>query len=145
EELARWGRRLAHWRESWRLARARRRERKDKERARRRVVVKHLQRAAEEKQKRLDRMVAPPRLDDEPGAPPPARPRATPGELDLRLEPTPPASRPVAVRRVTAAPPAVPQRRRPQEEFGFVEEAADRPAQLPPLSLLQAQEERTAV
>ena len=149
EVLARWRRRLAHLMDAWRLARARRRERKEKERARRRVVVKHLQRVAEEKQKRLDRLVAPARLDE---SEPPPRLRPRPGsEADLRLDaPTPaPAERPVAVRRVTAAPPAAPAPPRPrgreQEEFGFVDAAAAAPLQLPPLSLLQMQEEKPTI
>ena len=53
EVLAGWRASYEAWRERRRLAAERRRERREKERARRRVVVKHLQRAADEKQKRL--------------------------------------------------------------------------------------------
>jgi S-DNA-T family DNA segregation ATPase FtsK/SpoIIIE len=124
--LGRWRRRFASAMEQWRLARARRRERREKEKARTRVVVKHLQRVAEEKQKRLDQMVgsaAPP--------PPTAAERRTPvereapveeeseaaidpaGRLDLpmRVAPRPversvtAAERPGTVRRVAAPPP----------------------------------------
>ncbi|GMU66988.1 MAG: hypothetical protein AMXMBFR36_32620 [Acidobacteriota bacterium] len=150
EVLARWQRRAAALLEAGRLARERRRERKEKEQARRRVVVKHLQRVAEEKQKRLDRLVAPTRLDadadeleadDEEEAPPRARP--APARVDLPLAPPPRAvDRPLAVRRVTPAAPPRPAPSKPQEEFGFVGERASAPPQLPPMSLLQMDEER---
>ncbi len=49
--LASWRDRLRQVWQSWILARERRRERREKERNRRRVITKHLQRVAEEKQK----------------------------------------------------------------------------------------------
>ncbi len=50
--LAAWRDRLRQFWQSWTLARERRRERREKERNRRRVITKHLQRVAEEKQKK---------------------------------------------------------------------------------------------
>jgi DNA segregation ATPase FtsK/SpoIIIE, S-DNA-T family len=47
ELLQRWNARLRQGFQEWALARARRRERKEKDRARKRVVAKHLERAAE--------------------------------------------------------------------------------------------------
>lgn len=149
EVLARWQRRTAALAESWRLARERRRERKEKEHARRRVVVKHLQRVAEEKQKRLDRLVAPARLDsgaedfedEQEDETPRAKPASTRADLPL-VAPPRPADRPLAVRRVTPAPPQRPAPPKPQEEFGFVDERVSAPPQLPPMSLLQLDEER---
>ena len=49
--LSAWRARLRQTWESWALARERQKERREKERARRRVITKHLQRVAEEKQK----------------------------------------------------------------------------------------------
>ena len=65
EVLSGWRARYADWRENRRMAAERRRERRAKERARRRVVVKHLQRAADEKQKRLEKLAGPTSWDDE--------------------------------------------------------------------------------
>ena len=152
ELLARWQRRLAHGLEQWRLARERHRERKEKERARRRVVVKQLQRVAEEKQKRLDRLVAPAQLetpepaeDERPRpAPRPAVTPASPSRFDLPLRGERAAERAVTVRRVAVPTPTPSPSRggRPQSEFGFVDDRAGDPQQLPPLSLLQLEEEK---
>ena len=143
EILAGWRRRSGQALESWRLRRERGRERRAKERSRRRVVVKHLQRAAEEKQQRLERLAGP--------VVRPSRPVS--GELplhDLPLEPVR-GEAPVRVaersgeagfglRRVTPPPPAISSPGVPQTEFGF---SGARPApQLPPLSLLQTDEEK---
>jgi len=133
--IARWRRRLAFWFEQRRLARERRRERKSKERARRRVVVKHLQRVVEEreeKQKRLDRLVAPPT-----GEPQNSAPEAG-ARLDLPIHGAErSASPPARVRKVAA--PAAPSRStrpaEPQKEFGFVDDLPETP--LPPVSLLE--------
>jgi len=119
--------------DAWRLARERSRERRSKEKARRRVVVKHLQRAAEEKQKRLDRLVegaassaegeAEPRVD------PPLRVAERTGEASY------------AVRKVAPAlAPAPPRRGESQVAFGFADRRGE--LQLPPLSLLQTEEEK---
>jgi S-DNA-T family DNA segregation ATPase FtsK/SpoIIIE len=145
EALEAWGRRLTAWREERRLRRERARERRSKEKARRRVVVKHLQRAAEEKQQRLDRLAGPAAkaARGESGATP---------LVDLPLEPVK-AEAPVrvasrsgeaeyAVRRVTPPPPPVAAPGVPQTEFGF--SAGKASPQLPPLSLLQLDEERAS-
>jgi DNA segregation ATPase FtsK/SpoIIIE, S-DNA-T family len=50
--LASWRDRIKQLWQNWTLARERRRERREKERNRRRVITKHLQRVAEEKQKK---------------------------------------------------------------------------------------------
>ncbi len=159
EILARWQRRMAHWTDEWRLSRARRAERKEKERSRRRVVVKHLQRVAEEKQKRLDRMVAPPPVDEEGDEAREERPRARPaaspstpvaasavavgrGDLPLRGVERAAPDRPLAIRRVTPGPPPPPAPAKPQGEFGFVGDKSSSPPSLPPLSLLQMEEEK---
>ncbi|HSM13062.1 MAG TPA: DNA translocase FtsK [Thermoanaerobaculia bacterium] len=143
EILSRWQRRLASLAERWRLARERRREKKQKEKARHRVVVKHLQRAAEEKQRRLDRLVASPQLDAEPGAGEGERLAAGRGPFDLPLRGgEAPRDRPLAVRRVTPAPPEPKPAPRPQSEFRFVEEKSGGPPELPPISLLQLGEEK---
>jgi DNA segregation ATPase FtsK/SpoIIIE, S-DNA-T family len=145
EILTGWRQRLASARESWRLRRERRHERRSKERSRRRVVVKHLQRAAEEKQQRLERLAGPMMRSgrDEAGAAP---------LRDLPLEPVR-AEAPVRVaarngeaayglRRVTPPPPPLASPGVPQTEFGF---SASRSAPaLPPLSLLQLDEERAS-
>ena len=165
--LSRWRRRLAGALDQWRLARARRAERKEKERSRNRVVVKHLQRVAEEKQERLDKLAGvaagkkaatdPP--SDEVVLPPPA------GRLDLPLRGGErPAERPLTVRRVagppatlaTAPPPLAPPpspgaptavetaaKREKQKEFGFVETQAE--SELPPLNLLQLENEKPTI
>ncbi len=167
--LSRWRRRFAGMLDQWRLARARRAERKEKERSRNRVVVKHLQRVAEEKQERLDRLAGVPagkrpgaELPDEDVAPLP------PGaKLDLPMRGPErsserPADRPVTVRRVSAPtaggaagsvsppplPPAAgpaegPARREKQKEFGFVETRTE--SELPPLNLLQLENEKPTI
>jgi len=153
--LGRWRRRLLDARERWRLARARRDERRAKEKARRRVVVKHLQRVAEEKQKRMDQLAsvaakpAPGRsagADDEaaaegePGAP-------AGGRMDLPLRVAEkPGERPYGVRRVAPAAPeptAPAARREPQKEFAFVPERQG--PELPPINLLQTEHERPPI
>jgi S-DNA-T family DNA segregation ATPase FtsK/SpoIIIE len=145
EILTGWRRRLAAGLERWRLSRERTRERRSKERARRRVVVKHLQRAADEKQKRLDRLAATAAGDDEPAAArPPARAAEGRAPLDLPLRVAERSGeRSFAVRRV--APPAPPARpgAEPQSEFGFAASKGDQP--LPPLSLLGQEEEKPAI
>ncbi|MEO7974651.1 MAG: DNA translocase FtsK 4TM domain-containing protein, partial [Thermoanaerobaculia bacterium] len=166
--LSRWRRRLAGALDQWRLSRARRAERKEKERSRNRVVVKHLQRVAEEKQDRLDKLagvaagkrpVHDPPSDEVPLAPPEAK-------LDLPMRGSErPADRPLTVRRV-AAPAATssvaagaalassaspvlpgaaesPVRREKQKEFGFVE--AQTESELPPLNLLQLENEKPTI
>ncbi|MCM2270157.1 MAG: DNA translocase FtsK, partial [Thermoanaerobaculia bacterium] len=145
EMLDRWRQRLAATREAWRLRRERSHERRSRERSRRRVVVKHLQRAAEEKQQRLDRLAGPTVRSGREAA-------AAQGLRDLPLEPVK-GETPVrvaarsgeaeyAVRRVTPPPPPVAAAGVPQTEFGF---SAGRSApQLPPLSLLQVDEERAS-
>jgi S-DNA-T family DNA segregation ATPase FtsK/SpoIIIE len=62
EVLSAWRQRLALLWQGYTLARARRHERREKERARRRVITKHLQRVVEEKQEkqRREERVAPP-------------------------------------------------------------------------------------
>jgi len=142
EVIAAWRARLrAAW-ERFELARARRRERRSKEQARRRVVVKHLQRAAEER----SREAAPVPEEGERGRgrPDPDLPIAAPAPAALRV--TPRAGEPgFAVRRVApaapreaSAPPAVPQRQLP-----FAPEAGG--PSLPPLNLLQMDETRAEV
>jgi S-DNA-T family DNA segregation ATPase FtsK/SpoIIIE len=135
--LARGRRGLAGGLEGWRLSRERSRERRAKEKARRRVVVKHLQRAAEEKQKRLDRLVAP----ADRGAP--AAPEATETErVDLPLRVAERSGEAAfAVRKVTPPPPPAPARRgEPQGAFGFAARRGE--PELPPLALLQLEDEK---
>jgi len=145
EILAGWRRRLSALGENWRMARERARERRSKEKARRRVVVKHLQRAAEEKQKRLDRLAGPNATSPGDAKLPPLR--------DLPLEPVR-SEAPVrvaekigeafGVRRVSAPPPPMASPGVPQTEFGF---SGGRAAaqQLPPLSLLQLEDEKPPI
>lgn len=146
EMLIEWRRRVAGWIDRWKLARERGRERRQKERSRRRVVVKHLQRAAEEKEKRLAQLAGP--------GGEAATARRTAGLLrDLPLEPmrtdaplrveersgpTPPP-----VRRRIAPPPPVLAGSEPQSAFGFSGGRGAPP--LPPLSLLQSDEETPSV
>ena len=170
--LSRWRRRFAGVLDQWRLARARRAERKEKERSRNRVVVKHLQRVAEEKQERLDRLAGV-AAGKRPGAEQPdeeAAPLPPGGRLDLPMRGPDrsserPADRPVTVRRVSApsaagaarchrcgAPPPLPPaggaaegppRREKQKEFGFVETRTE--SELPPLNLLQLENEKPTI
>ncbi|MEO8198660.1 MAG: DNA translocase FtsK 4TM domain-containing protein, partial [Thermoanaerobaculia bacterium] len=164
--LARWRRRFSGALDQWRLARARRAERKEKERSRNRVVVKHLQRVAEEKQERLDKLAGV-AAGRRPVADPPSGEVALPppvGRLDLPLRGSErPADRPVTVRRVAApsasmAPMAAatpaqtlagtaagegPAKREKQKEFGFVETQAE--SELPPLNLLQLENEKPTI
>ncbi len=108
-----WRARLARTWQEWQLARARRKERRAKERARRRVVAKHLQRATEEKQRREEES-APPAV---PARPPVVGPitafgvphvpaTAATGRLDLPLRVTSHRGDPESgLRRVPAPPP----------------------------------------
>jgi S-DNA-T family DNA segregation ATPase FtsK/SpoIIIE len=149
EILLGWRRAVASALDRWRLARERSRERRSKEKARRRVVVKHLQRAADEKQARLDRLAGP-------GASVSASPARSRQEAALEEEAgaaarvDPPlrvaersGERSYAVRKVAPAPPPVATRAQPQGEFGFA--GAKSELQLPPISLLQLDEERVEV
>ncbi|HEX5760186.1 MAG TPA: DNA translocase FtsK [Thermoanaerobaculia bacterium] len=108
--------RLAHAWQEWQLARARRKERTAKEKARRRVVAKHLQRAAEEKQRKEEPqlpVVAPHGL-----LPAPA---AGPGHIDLPLRVTTRHGEgDLGIRRVAAAPAAA-------GELGDLDLAPERP------------------
>jgi S-DNA-T family DNA segregation ATPase FtsK/SpoIIIE len=176
EAIARWRRRTAGLLDQWRLARARRKERKEKERSRKRVVVKHLQRVAEEKQERLDKLAGVttarrPAGDSPSDELPPAETAAS-GRLDLPMrgsnrpvERAP--DRPLTVRRVSAPtaesgaagpglpaslPPAAASampamtaagRREKQKEFGFVEAHGE--TELPPLNLLQLENEKPTI
>ncbi len=171
--LTRWRRRFAGALDQWRLARARRTERKEKERSRNRVVVKHLQRVAEEKQERLDKLAGV-AAGRRPAAEPPSDEVALPppgGRLDLPMRgaerpPERPGDRPVTVRRVSApsssgagattsapASPALPAalpaageapaRKEKQKEFGFVETQTE--SELPPLNLLQLENEKPPI
>jgi len=144
EILAGWRRRVAGWLDRWKLARERGRERRQKERSRRRVVVKHLQRAAEEKEKRLAQLAGP-------GGDAAARSRG--GLRDLPLEPLRSESplrveersgpTPPPVRRRIAPPPPVLAGSESQAAFGFSGSRGAPP--LPPLSLLQTDEETPSV
>ncbi len=166
DAIARWRRRFAGMFDQWRLARARRKERKEKERSRNRVVVKHLQRVAEEKQDRLDKLAGV-LAGKRPAADPTSGELALPAtgdRMDLPLRRPDrsterPGERPVTVRRVqapsTAAPSAgtalplpppageSPVRREKQKEFGFVEIQAE--SVLPPLNLLQLENEKPTI
>jgi len=166
DAIARWRRRLTGTLDQWRLARARRKERKEKERSRNRVVVKHLQRVAEEKQERLDKLAGV-SAGRHPATDPPSDELSlspTGGRMDLPLRRSGlmterPGERPVTVRRVTAPsyssqgtatasplpPPAAdtPARREKQKEFGFVETQAE--SVLPPLNLLQLENEKPTI
>jgi len=130
EILAGWRRRFGELVDRRRLSRERSRERRSKERARRRVVVKHLQRAAEEKQKRLERLAGPV-LRDLPLEP-------VKSEAPLRVAER--TGEAFGVRRVTPPPPPMASPGVPQTEFGFNERRAAQ--QLPPLSLLQLEDEK---
>jgi S-DNA-T family DNA segregation ATPase FtsK/SpoIIIE len=155
--LAAWRDRVKQLWRDWTLARARRRERREKERSRRRVITKHLQRVAEEKQQK--RAAAEPHRPSlaaagfSVGSPPPER-------LDLPLRPAQIHERRgeagFAIRRVSGpgmeededfpalpAPlPAAPAagRARPQKELPFA--AAIAPGTLPPVNLLQMGDHR---
>src|SRR4051794_22290990 len=162
--LASWRDRIRQLWQGWTLARERRRERREKERSRRRVITKHLQRVAEEKQKNAP----PPPESHRPsmaaagvsvGAPPPdhldlpLRPRVTErkGEVDVgfRRVPAPepdedfpalPAALPAKSASPSGSPYVSPPSRSrpaavPQKELPFVGEIA--PGTLPPVNLLQ--------
>ena len=164
ELLTRWRRRFAGALDRWRLSRARRTERKEKERSRNRVVVKHLQRVAEEKQDRLDKLAGV-AAGRRPGLDPLSGEVAVPspgGRLDLPMRGSErPVDRPVTVRRVSAPsasgtaaaspPPLSPAaahsegsaRREKQKEFGFVDTRTE--SELPPLNLLQLENEKPTI
>jgi DNA segregation ATPase FtsK/SpoIIIE, S-DNA-T family len=165
--LASWRDRARQLWQGWTLARERRRERREKERNRRRVITKHLQRVAEEKQKKT-----PPPAPEahrpsmaasavSVGSPPPdridlpLRPRVTErrGEPDLTVRRVPASnapededfspssfSPPAPRSAAPAAPPA--KRAVPQKDLPFVAEIA--PGTLPPVNLLQMGEGRSA-
>jgi DNA segregation ATPase FtsK/SpoIIIE, S-DNA-T family len=168
--LASWRDRVRQLWQGWTLARERRRERREKERNRRRVITKHLQRVAEEKQKK-----APPPAPEahrpsmaasavSVGSPPPdridlpLRPRVTEkrGEPELTVRRVPASGGPalededgeVFRPAPAAAPPmprpAAPPARKPlpQKDLPFVAEIA--PGTLPPVNLLQMGEGRSA-
>lgn len=147
--LGRWGRRVGLAWEAWRLARLRRRERREKEKARQRVVVKHMQRVAEERverQRRLERLAgtSPDRAAGE---------RQGPEELDLPLRAAERESQlrvtvrkgdrsvPERPREPSAAPPPRPAGE--QRELPFVAELPK--SLLPPISLLDSSPDRPAV
>ncbi len=145
ELLTDWQQRIRTLAERWRLARERSRERRSKDRARRRVVVKHLQRATEEKQRRLERLAGPTAWNDELEGGRSGGAKTTherePAEPPLRVsERAGEAGQ--AVRRVGGASPPT-SRTEPQAAFGFA--AGRRELQLPPLSLLQLEEERPTI
>jgi S-DNA-T family DNA segregation ATPase FtsK/SpoIIIE len=151
--LTAWRDRLRQLWQEWTLARERRRERREKERSRRRVITKHLQRVAEEKQQK--------KVGAEPhrpsmtaaavsvGTPPPdridlplrpARVTEKRGEADFAIrrvgvpEPEPEEDFPALPTPLPAAPPAAP-RPRQQKDLPFVATIA--PGTLPPVNLLQ--------
>jgi S-DNA-T family DNA segregation ATPase FtsK/SpoIIIE len=165
--LTSWRARLAQLWQDYTLARARRKERRAKERARRRVITKHLQRVMEEKQRKGEPAAPAPILAPVGAARGTAEP--PPGRLDLPLRPLRVAERrgeaDYAVRRVSAseleedeefqavrealasAPPPAPapesvrarvKVRAPQPALPFVAEIA--PGTLPPVNLLQMAE-----
>jgi S-DNA-T family DNA segregation ATPase FtsK/SpoIIIE len=169
--LAAWRLRLRSLWQSWTLARERQRERREKERNRRRVITKHLQRVAEEKQKN-----APPAPESHRpsmsassvslGAPPPDR-------IDLPLRPARVTEKKgeadFSVRRVSAPeverdedfpsmpeplpagpsagyapqPPRPKPAAIPQKELPFIGEIA--PGTLPPVNLLQISDGKSAM
>ncbi|HZI63858.1 MAG TPA: DNA translocase FtsK 4TM domain-containing protein [Thermoanaerobaculia bacterium] len=141
--LAAWRQRLRAAAQGGALAWARRRERRHKEKARARVVEKHLERVREEREKTgaAAPRAAPPaeRLD----LPLRVLERAGEGEFAVRrvrgaaagAEPGPPAS--------ASSRPAAPAR--PQKELPFAPSAAPTEKVLPPLNLLQLGEERGSV
>ncbi len=171
EVLKGWRAHIAQWFENRALARARRRERRDKEKARERVVTKHLQRVQDERAKEA------PKVDT-----PPAQPAGGDYRLDLPLRvverrgegefsvrkvrgsasgepvemPTPahadpPAAAaaprspaiPRASKAAEPAPPSASSRRAPQEALPFAASPAER--HLPPINLLQLGEDRSEV
>ncbi len=169
---------LASWRvslrqmwQNWKLARERHKERQAKERARRRVITKHLQRVIEEKKKAEPAPSVPSGRPVLATAVVPVEP--PPGRLDLPLRPVRVTERrgetDYAVRKVSAAeldedeefqavreamaapapsssPSAAPARPRtpaaPQAPLPFVAEVA--PGTLPPINLLQMGDGKSA-
>ncbi len=105
-------------------------------------MVKHLQRVVEEreeKQKRFDRLVAPPGAEPAPGS-------GAGDRLDLPIRPSErTGAEPARVRRVVGALATGRAARpvEPQKQFGFVENHPDTP--LPPISLLETSRERQQV
>ncbi len=159
--LKAWRARLAQFFDNRALARARRRERHEKEKARERVVSKHLQRVQEERAKEPARVERPPaestandyRLD----LPLRVTERRGEGEFSVRRvrgagsvpeaeeEASPRAAAPVrpAKPATAEAVPAPAARRAPQEALPFAHQPSERP--LPPINLLQLGEERSEV
>ncbi len=147
EVLAAWGRRLTAARERLAVAWARRRERLDRERSRRRVMAKHLElRGAEGAARR-----------PEPAAGLPLRVTEKPGEGGFSLRrvrgAVPPATVPVTAAGtapeaaatpavLTAPPPAPPEP--PQQKIPFPKPPA-KPGTLPPLNLLVLEEAAPAI
>jgi S-DNA-T family DNA segregation ATPase FtsK/SpoIIIE len=134
ELLAAWRERLRQFWQNYTLARERRKERRQKERNRRRVITKHLQRVAEEKQQK--KATAEPRLPSmaaasaSVGSPPPDR-------LDLPLRPGARVTErrgeaEFAVRRVSAAD------LQDDQEFEAVREAIATPPSTSPLPAVSA-------
>ncbi|HVS00433.1 MAG TPA: DNA translocase FtsK 4TM domain-containing protein [Thermoanaerobaculia bacterium] len=171
---------LASWRASlqrtwqdWRLARERHKERRAKERARRRVITKHLQRVIEEKKRAEPAPAAPSRRPVFAAAVPAETEEPPTGRLDLPLRPVRVTERrgeaDYAVRKVSAAemdedeefravrealsapaPAAASARPRPaaaaprtQAPLPFVAEVA--PGTLPPINLLQMGDGKSAL
>ena len=122
EILAVWTRRLSAWKERWGFAWTRRQQRVRKDKARRRVVAKHLERAAEKR----------------------AQQPAPEEHLDLPLRVTEKSGdKPFAVRRVTAqkADKGTPRPKpsgRPQRTIEFPKGAKGK-GTLPPINLLQVE------
>jgi S-DNA-T family DNA segregation ATPase FtsK/SpoIIIE len=172
--LAAWRDRVRQLWQSWVLARERRRERREKERNRRRVITKHLQRVAEEKQKKTPpatpeahrpSMAAaamsvgalPPDHIDLPMRP--ARVTERKGEADFAIRRVPafalesdedfPADPRGAAARPAVAPPAAsilmpPARPKPLPQKELPFVADIAPGTLPPVNLLQMGEGRSA-
>jgi S-DNA-T family DNA segregation ATPase FtsK/SpoIIIE len=170
--LAAWRDRVRQLWQTWTLSRERRRERREKERNRRRVITKHLQRVAEEKQKKA----APPvpeahrpsmaAASVSVGSPPPdridlplrsaGRVVEKKGEVDFSIrraqpvEPdedfpnfaTEPPRRPAPAPAAPVVGPPPRPKPVPQKELPFVAEIA--PGTLPPVNLLQMGEGRSA-
>ncbi|HEX9669813.1 MAG TPA: DNA translocase FtsK 4TM domain-containing protein, partial [Thermoanaerobaculia bacterium] len=151
--LRAWRARLAHGWQEWQLARARRKERKEKEKSRRRVVAKHLQRAAEEKQRKeepaptpvIARGLSPAPVGGRIDLPLRRAHAAAPEELD-ELDLVPERPRAAAGPRGAAAERGVLARatRGPRQEALFSAPPAG-PGALPPINLLSLEEPRSGV
>jgi DNA segregation ATPase FtsK/SpoIIIE, S-DNA-T family len=167
--LAAWRDRLRQTWQKWTLARERRRERREKEKSRRRVITKHLQRVAEEKEKQ-QKKAAPeahrPSIAASSvslGAPPPdrvdlplrpARVMEKKGEADFSIRRvSSPEAEPEVDEDFPSMPPPLPAMPvagaparprtaapKPQTQLPFVAEIA--PGTLPPVNLLQMGDSR---